>query len=80
MTEIGDYAFYNALQAAENDTLTIPASVTKIGAAAFSYNEDAWNCTISAFEAPIQAHMRNVQDIGPSAFMFNGFRDVTFNT
>ena len=80
LTEIGNYAFYNSVKTVDDDVLRIPSKVKKIGAAAFGYNEDAWTFTISALEAPEIALASNVQEIGPSAFIFNGLRNIVFNT
>lgn len=83
MTAVGDYAFYNSVRGSTTGKLTLPANLATVGAAAFGYAEDAWTQDISSLEltadAPVFLNGRNVEDIGPSAFICSRLREIRFN-
>lgn len=74
LKSIGDFAFYNSIcttsTGLDGKKLTIPASVQKIGTAAFGYSVDARTQQISSLYT-------NAYSIGPSAFMRGHLREVS---
>ena len=83
MTAVGDYAFYNSVRGSTTGKLTLPANLLSVGSAAFGYAEDAWTQDISSLEltadAPVYLNGKNVEDIGPSAFIYSHLREIRFN-
>lgn len=75
MKRIGDYAFYNSIQSAPENTLKFPASIKSINTAAFAYRTG-----YSEYHKISALDLQNssIETIGPSAFMSNAFKKVTF--
>lgn len=83
LNAIGAYAFYNSISTLDNATLSIGGNLTSIGAAAFSYDKKTWTQNLSGFtqigaEGIDGTGADKLRIIGPSAFMYNGLRNVSF--
>ena len=75
LKRIGNYAFYNSIQSAPENTLKFPSSIKTINAAAFAYRTGYSDYhKISALDL----QNSSIESIGPSAFMNNAFKRVKF--
>ena len=79
LSTIDEYAFYNSISSLDQNTLVLPSSLTSIGAAAFAYRRDAYTQILSSLLQVNDALLNdNLEQIGPSAFMFNHFKKIEF--
>lgn len=80
LRRIGDYAFFNSIRTLQDNKFIAPPSLSVIGDAAFGYHKEAYTQELSAMDlTPVDGSLRNVTQIGLSAFIRNRFKSIKFN-